>query len=69
MKDSMKKVLCLTRAMVTCGGMMSMVACSQDDGRTNPNADKTLNVAYFNGGVSVECLDELELVVSSVLYR
>lgn len=61
MKDSMKKVLCLTMAMVTCGGMMSMVACSQDDGRTNPNADKTLNVAYFNGGVSVEWLDELEL--------
>lgn len=62
MKDTMKKVFCLTMALLTCG---SLVACNgnegNDNGRTNPNADKTLNIAYFNGGVSVEWLKELEL--------
>ena len=59
MKDSMKKVLCLTMAVLTCG---SMVACTPDDDlRTNPNADKFLNIAYFNGGVTADWLRELEL--------
>ena len=61
MKESMKKILCLMMALVTCG---SMVACDEfmgeEDDRTNPNADKILNIAYFNGGVSVEWLKELE---------
>ena len=59
MKNSMKKVLCLTMALLTCG---SMVACTPDDDlRTNPNADKFLNIAYFNGGVTADWLRELEL--------
>ena len=62
MKNNMKKILCLTMALLTCG---SVVGCNgllgdDDGGRTNPNADKTLNIAYFNGGVSVEWLKELE---------
>ena len=60
MKDSMKKVLCLTMALLTCGSMVACGGDGGDDGRTNPNADKTLNIAYFNGGVSVEWLLELE---------
>ena len=59
MKEKMKRILCLTMALLTCG---SMVGCG-DDGdsdRTNPNADKILNIAYFNGGVTSEWLKELE---------
>ena len=57
--DTMKKVVCMTMALLVCG---SAVACGKKDGgdRTNPNASKILNIGYFNGGVSVEWLKELE---------
>ena len=61
MKNTMKKALCMSMALLVCGSVTACGGGGDDDGRTNPNASQTLNVAYFNGGVSVEWLTELEL--------
>ena len=56
MKNTMKRVLCMTMALLLCG---SVTACGEEV-RSNPNATKTLNIAYFNGGVTVDWLKKLE---------
>ncbi len=59
MKGLIKKAMCMTLAVLVLGGG---VACRRpdDDLRSNPNATKTLSIGYFNGGVTVEWLKELE---------
>ena len=63
MKNITKRALCMSMALLVCG---SVTACGGNNGegdgdRTNPNASQILNIAYFNGGVSVEWLKELEV--------
>ena len=65
MKNTTKRALCMSMALLVCGSVTACGGGTTGGGgngdRTNPNASQILNIAYFNGGVSVEWLKELEL--------
>ena len=61
-KQNVKSIIGISAAAIV---MLGAGACSgggsnDGGGRSNPSASQILNVAYFNGGVSVEWLKELE---------
>lgn len=57
-----RKMVSIGLTFLLCGSMAGCMGLGDDNnsGLSNPGASQTLNVAYFNGGVSSEWLRELE---------